>query len=127
MKIKKLESGNHVFTEQFRRLLLHVFPRGMTFKTTYFIGEDTDSGAKGLYFELQIKKAGVLYMNFMELKDYEVVADIEDNFFASVTEDLMMAGVVHLTNNGMRVAEMTDQVNSPAFKNVMPSPIIFLN
>jgi len=127
MKIKKIESGNHVFMEQLRQLLSNTFPRGMVFKATYFIGEDTDRGIKGLYFELQVSKGGLLYMNFLELRDWEVRSDIEKEFFARIVNDLMMAGIAHLSNNAISSALITDQVLEPNFKNVLPRRLIFLN
>lgn len=127
MKIKKIESGNHVFVERLRQLLSNTFPRGMSFTTKYFIGEDTDTGTKGLYLELQVSKGGLLYMNFLELKDWEKRSDIEDDFFALVANDFMMAGIVHLSNNAISSALITDQVLEPNFKNVLPRRLIFLN
>ena len=127
MKIKKIESGTHVFVEQLRQLLSNTFPRGMRFKTTYFIGEDTDTGTKGLYFELQVSKGGLLYMNFIEMKDWETPADIEKEFFARIINDFMMAGIVHLSNNAVSSAIITDQVLEPNFKSVLPRRLIYLN
>ena len=127
MKIKKIESKTHVFVEQLRQLLSNTFPRGMAFKTTYFIGEDTDTGTKGLYFELQVSKGGLLYMNFIEMKDWETPADIEKEFFARIVNDFMMAGIVHLSNNAVSAAVVTDQVLEPNFKSVLPRRLIYLN
>lgn len=127
MKIKKIESGNHVFAERLRRLLSNTFPRGMSFKTIYFIGEDTDTGIKGLYFELQVSKGGVLYMNFLEMKEWDIQSELEEEFFARIANDFMMAGVAHLSNNAMSAAVITDQVLEPNFKNVLPRRLIFLN
>ena len=127
MKIKKIESGNHTFVEQFKKLLYKTFPKGMIFKTRYFIGEDIETGAKGLYFELQVFKVGILYMNFLEIKDWEVRADIEEEFFGSIMGDLMMTGVLHLNNNATLSTMITDQVLEPNFKNILPRRLIFLN
>lgn len=127
MKIKKIESGTHEFVEQLRQLLSNTFPRGMRFTTTYFIGEDTDTGTKGLYFELQVSKGGLLYMNFIEMKDWETPADIEKEFFARIINDFMMAGIVHLSNNAVSSAIITDQVLEPNFKSVLPRRLIYLN
>jgi hypothetical protein len=127
MNIKKIGSGSHVFVEQLRELLSNTFPRGMVFKASYFIGEDTDTGIKGLYFELVVSKGGLLYMNFMELKDWEKQSDIEKEFFARIVNDLMMAGVAHLSNNAVSSALISDQVLEPNFKNVLPRRLIFLN
>jgi hypothetical protein len=127
MKIRKLESRSNEFVEQFRQLLSNAFPPPLAFKTKYFLGEDKDSGKKGLYFELMFIGTGMLYSIFMQMKPHETVGDIEEQFVEKINADLTIAGIAYLNNEAVRNRHITDQTRSPNFKSVVPSRIMYLN
>ena len=89
IRITKVKSRENEFVSQLIKLLTNTFPPPLTFKVKYFIGEEKDSGKTGLYFELSFGGSGLLYSTFRELKDYEVPSDIEDEFFAKISNDLL--------------------------------------
>ena len=67
--MKKVESRENEFVEQLNKLLTSSFPPQVSFKTKYFIGEDTDSKKRGLYFELSSINTGLIYSNLLEIKE----------------------------------------------------------
>jgi hypothetical protein len=127
--IRKIETIENEFVEQLQNMLHKSFPEKISFTIQYYIGEDS-KGIKGLYIEVISNAFGMVYMKAREMKNWEVVADIEQEFINAVINDLVLAGVSFLqveaiTNQG--VVNLEKSVRAKYFRRMMPTVLISMN
>lgn len=129
MKVKRIETIRNEFVEQLESTLHTSFPKQLRFKIDYYIGED-DNSTRGLYIEVISKVFGILYMKVCQMKDWETIGDIEDEFMNNVINDLLLAGVSFLQTEAIMyrgVENLNEAIRAKKFKRMMPTVLISTN
>lgn len=125
--MKRIETRDNEFVEQFRKTLEDSFPIGLKFKVDYYLGED--KGVQGLYFSIS-SKFGRLFAKTKPLKSGQTVYDIEEEFMNAVINDLVINGVTFvnmLAFESISNIMVDQQVKARKFKNSTPRKLIFAN
>jgi len=95
MKIKILEHRENGFVEQLRQLLTNstfMISNIPLFKVNYYLGEDEDSGTRGLFFNIEGKNIGDIFSTYKNMEPFEVPYDIEEQFIVETMNTLLLSG-----------------------------------
>ena len=125
--MKRIETRDNEFLMQFRNTIRDSFPPALDFKVDYYLGED--NGVRGLYFIIT-SRFGRLFTKIKNLKNGQVVYDIEEEFMNEVINDLIMNGVTFMN---MLAFESVDpervdkEVRAKMFRHNSPRKLLYIN
>jgi len=125
--MKRIETRDNEFLEQFRASLRSSFPDALHFKVDYYLGEN--QGVRGLYFVIS-SKVGTVFTRIKPLGRSQVVADVEEEFMNEVIDSLVMTGVTFANLKefeSISPERVNHEVLAKSFMHTAPRKIIFLN
>lgn len=128
-KIIKIKSLDHAFIKQLNQLLDRSFPNVVKFSAEYYLGKNSND-KKGLYGEIKSSVLGTIYQKRKQMKEYELVSDLEEDFISDMINDFIIRGILTFNMDAAIDTErkqLSKSVRSKNFRNVMPRMILFPN
>jgi hypothetical protein len=116
INLKELEILDHQFVEQLQELLNNSFSNLPTkFKVQLFTATDPYD-IRSIYFTIDTNLTGNIYIKRVDMKPFEIPADVENDFINEVINDLILGGCTFLyTEKGKMLQRSVDQ--KPKTKN----------
>jgi hypothetical protein len=125
--MKRIETRDNEFLMQFRKTIRSSFPPALDFQVDYYLGED--KGVQGLYFSIT-SRFGRIYTRIRNLKEGELVYEIEDEFMNQVINDLIINGLTLLNINAFESVSperVGVEVKAKLFKHYAPRKLLYIN
>lgn len=126
-KMKRIETRDNEFLEQFRDTLRDSFPDALNLTIDYYLGED--KGVRGLHFTI-ISRFGLIYSKTTKMKDGETVLDVEEPFMNNVINDFIMQGISFfnlLAFDSVSPEKVVKEIEAVPFRNSTPRRLVYQN